>query len=227
MLGDGFTLAAVGLLAAGVCRLRSRSQGLLAGAVLLGTKAFVMLGAAQYADVPLAFFILASVLLLALDDAAEQSSPGLVLLAGLCAGLAAWTKNEGLLFLVVMLFCAMSRGVAATWRPAGDWPTCPSAGRGCAGAGGCDSFKLSLATSNDLVSGQSWQASLTRLTDASRYWLIVKALVDNVLALGKAYVFVLPLCFLLLGRSPRRPRAALLGILSVLLLMLLATSSST
>ena len=78
--------------------------GLLAGTVLLGTKAFVMLGAAQYADVPLAFFILASVLLLALDDAAEQSSPGLVLLAGLCAGLAAWTKNEGLLFLVVVLF---------------------------------------------------------------------------------------------------------------------------
>ena len=46
------------------------------------------------------------------------------------------------------------------------------------------------------------------------------ALVDNVVSLGKAYVVVLPLCFLLLGRAPRRPRAALCGILSVLLLML-------
>lgn len=92
-----FTFAAAGALAAGVCRLQSRSQGLLAGMVLLGTKAFVTLGAAEYADVPLAFFILASVLLLGLDDAAEQSSPGLLLLAGLCAGLAAWTKNEGIL----------------------------------------------------------------------------------------------------------------------------------
>ena len=140
-----FTFAAVGLLAAGVCRLRSRNQGLLAGAVLLGTKAFVMLGAAQYADVPLAFFILATVLLLGLDDAAEQSSPGLVLLAGFCAGLAAWTKNEGLLFLVVML---AARCLVA-WRQNGgrhsDWPTCPIAGRGRAGAGGRDSFQTLLS----------------------------------------------------------------------------------
>ena len=81
--GASFTFTAVGLLATGVCRLRSHSQGLLAGMVLLGTKAFVTLGAAQYADVPLAFFILATVLLLGLDDASEHSSRGLLLLAGL------------------------------------------------------------------------------------------------------------------------------------------------
>ena len=81
-------------------------------------------------------------------------------------------------------------------------------------------FKLSLATNNDLVSGQSWQASLPRLADASRYWLIAKAFVVNAAALGKAYVLVLPLCFFLLGRGPRRPRFALLGIVGVLLLML-------
>ena len=101
----------------------------------------------------------------------------------------------------------MLHGMAATWRPAGDVIALVLTGA-APGHGGCDSFKLSLATSNDLVSGQSWQASLTRLTDASRYWLIVKAMVDNMLAVGKAYVFILPLCFLLLGRSPHRPRAA-------------------
>ena len=68
-----------------------------------------------------------------------------------------------------------------------------------------------MATDNDLVSGQSWQASLPRLADASRYWLIVKALVLNVVAVAKVYVLVLPLCFFLLGRGPRRPRLALPG----------------
>ena len=82
-------------------------------------------------------------------------------------------------------------------------------------------FKLSLAPNSDLVSGQSWQASLPRLADASRYWLIVKALVLNALAVGKAYVFILPLCFFLLGRDPQRPRLALVGVLGVLFMMLL------
>ena len=63
-------------------------------------------------------------------------------------------------------------------------------------------FKFSLATDNDLTSGQSWQASLPRLADASRYWLIVKALVLNAVTVAKVYVLVLPLCFFLLGRGP-------------------------
>jgi hypothetical protein len=220
LVGDWFTLAAVGVLVAGVCRLRSRSQGLLAGMVLLGTKTFVIWGAAQCADVPLAFFILATVLLLGLDDASEQSSRGLLLLAGLCAALAAWTKNEGWLFFVVVLAV---RAVVA-WRRGGGRQMLRQSALLLAGAAPALAvvmvFKFSLATGNDLVSGQSWQASLPRLADASRYWLIVKALVLNLVALVKVYVLVLPLCFFLLGRAPRRPRLALHGIVGVLGLML-------
>ena len=218
--GALFTFAVVGVLAAGVCRLRSRSQGLLAGTVLLGTKAFVSWGAGQCADVPLAFFILATVLLLALDDASEQSSRGLLLLAGLSAGLAAWTKNEGLLFLVVV---AAARCLVA-WRRNRGRRALGQLALLLAGAapalGVVILFKLSLATNNDLVNGQSWQASLPRLADASRYGLIVTSLVLNLVALVKAYVLVLPLCFFLLGRAPRRPRLVLSGIAGVLLAML-------
>jgi hypothetical protein len=220
LVGALFTFAAAGALAAGVCRLRSRSQGLLAGMVLLGTKAFVNLGAAQYADVPLAFFILATVLLLGLDDASERSSRGLLLLAGLSAGLAAWTKNEGLLFLVVVLIarCIVARRRSSGRQALGQLALLLAGAAPALGV--VILFKLSLAGNNDLLSGQSWQASLPRLADPWRYWLIVKALVFNVVALAKAYVLVLPLCFFLLGRAPQRPRLALLGMVSVLLMML-------
>ncbi len=220
LVGACFTFAAVGVLAAGVCRLRSRSQGLLAGMVLLGTKTFMTWGASQTADVPLAFFILATVLLLGLDDSSERSSRGLLLLAGLSAALAAWTKNEGLLFLVVVLAV---RAVVA-WRRGGGRQMLRQSALLLAGAAPAlavvMAFKFSLATDNDLTSGQSWQASLPRLADASRYWLIVKALVLNVVAVAKVYVLVLPLCFFLLGRGPWRPRRALPGIVAVLGLVL-------
>ena len=123
-----FTFAAAGALAAGVCRLQSRSQGLLAGMVLLGTKAFVTLGAAEYADVPLAFFILASVLLLGLDDAAEQSSPGCFCWPA-SRRLGRMDKERGAL---VSCRCAghtMHRRVAAKSRPAGPGPTRPACWR--------------------------------------------------------------------------------------------------
>ena len=81
-------------------------------------------------------------------------------------------------------------------------------------------FKFSLATDNDLTSGQSWQASLPRLADASAYWLIVKALVLNVGYRGQGLCARLALCFFLLGRGPWRPRRALPGIVAVLGLVL-------
>src|SRR5207248_3941268 len=48
-----FTLATAGLLVSALSALRSTGQGLLAGTILLATPFFIVLGAAQYADVPL------------------------------------------------------------------------------------------------------------------------------------------------------------------------------
>jgi hypothetical protein len=53
-----------------------------------------------YADLPLAFFMTASALTLL--AALRSGQTGLFLVSGLMAGLAAWTKNEGLQFLVAM-----------------------------------------------------------------------------------------------------------------------------
>lgn len=52
----------------------------------------------QYADVPLAFFVVTSGLTLV--SALRSGQAGLLMVSGLMAGLAAWTKNEGLWFLL-------------------------------------------------------------------------------------------------------------------------------
>ena len=102
LVGALLTFSTVGMLAAGVARLRGSSQGLLAGLVLLGTVSFSHRGAWQYADVPLAFFVLAAVLLLTLYDATDRRRRRSLFLSGLAAGLAAWTKNEGSLVLIAV-----------------------------------------------------------------------------------------------------------------------------
>ncbi|MCL2670173.1 MAG: glycosyltransferase family 39 protein, partial [Syntrophaceae bacterium] len=95
-----FTFLTLGLLVSALCVFRHRTQGLLAGLLLLGTPFFIAMGAAQFADVPLAFFILATVTILTWQQRSVR--PGALALAGLAAGLAAWTKNEGLLFILVV-----------------------------------------------------------------------------------------------------------------------------
>ena len=220
-VGALFALASAGVLAAGVARLRSGALGLLAGTVSAGDRGVHHADAWQYADVPLAFFIVATVLLLALDDVAERSSRGLLLTAGLCAGLAAWTKNEGWLFLVAVLAVR----VVVTWRRGGGRQMLRQAALLLAGAAPVVAvavvFKFSVvAVGNDLVGGQNARDTLPRLADAWRYWLVAKAMVHHAVASGDWQVVVLPLCFLLLGRGPRRPRRALPGIVSVLGLML-------
>ncbi len=77
---------------------------MLGAIALLATPSFVEQGAWQYADIPLSFFYLATIVLLSLYDertqeASSQSPAGLLALGGVAAGFAAWTKNEGVLFL--------------------------------------------------------------------------------------------------------------------------------
>ena len=59
------------------------------------------MGTSQFADIPLALFILTTLILLFFQAGSPDHRPGAVILAGIAAGLCAWTKNEGLLFFVI------------------------------------------------------------------------------------------------------------------------------
>src|SRR5581483_11981284 len=109
VIGLIFTFITAGLLSSALDILSGRTSALLGGLALLSSPFFIELGTWQYADVPLSFFILATLVFLHLQD-----SPGMMALAGLAAGLGAWTKNEVILFVASLL---VSRLVARTRHP--------------------------------------------------------------------------------------------------------------
>ena len=99
-----FTFGSYLLLFSSLALLRGRNQGYLAAIFLLLSTQFLNLGTYQYADIPLAFFILGTVFLFSLKDRYPELSYPIVYLAGLTVSCAAWTKNEGQLFLALTIF---------------------------------------------------------------------------------------------------------------------------
>lgn len=100
VISAGFALATAGMLLASLAILGGQRRAAAGLAFLLGTSQFVYHGAAQTADVPLGAYVLAALALHALWSRGPDA-PGPALLMGLAAALAGWTKNEGLLFLLV------------------------------------------------------------------------------------------------------------------------------
>ena len=106
VIGLVFTISTGGLLFSGLRILRGLNVAVLGSMALIATPAFIEQGTSQYADVPLSFFLLATVVLVRFDDAVVSESSGakgLLGLAGLALSFGAWVKNEGLLFLLALV----------------------------------------------------------------------------------------------------------------------------
>ncbi len=208
-----FAYALAGVVAGGIWMLRGRRHAALVAVALLGTPFFLSASASQYADLPLAFFFVGAIVLYGLAKRLHDDETWLLAGAGLCAGLAAWTKNEGLLYLLIV-----SGGLLFIHRRFGRRPS----DRHVLAAflsgllpvlAIIAVFKLTLAPPNDLVSGQG-SGTLPRLLDASRYWLIVKSTVRVLPRFP-----VLPVVILLAVVGPDReagdPRATRLALFTV------------
>jgi len=102
MLAFTLTLALLALVTAAVAGARGGNLGALACAVLAASPIFLGTALSQYADMPLAFYFLLAVVLLHRADDEPEARAGLHVLAGLAAGMAALTKNEGSLFLLAL-----------------------------------------------------------------------------------------------------------------------------
>jgi hypothetical protein len=189
----------------------------------LGTPFFVHHSASQYADCPLGFYYLSTIALLSLYFASPgPEHRGLLLLAGLSAGLSAWTKNEGIVFMIVILLASavvvircdgfdsyrrtMLSLVVGT---AAVWPTLLY-------------FKLKLAPANDLIGS----ARLHKLLEGARYLQLMAAFGDQALHFGSWVVDITPLLAfyaLLVGIGvERRERPGIVISLSTLALTLAA-----
>jgi hypothetical protein len=175
VMGFLFTFLILGLLAGALALLRGRTQGYLAAMILMGTSFFIFMGSSQFADIPLAFFILTTIVMLFLPARLSANPAGPLILAGLSAGLCAWTKNEGLLFVLIamgsLLLPAVFRGgwrgalQRTAWFLAGALPVLMIV----------ITFKLRLAPANDLMAGFGVSAPSAKLLDFGRYAEIARA----------------------------------------------------
>jgi len=104
-----FDFAVVGLLFSALMISKDFEQGALAAILIASVTQLPFLGAWQYADVPLSYFFLATGVLFYLYTLLGETR--LVVLAGLFACLAAWTKNEGVPFVLLSLCITLSLSV--------------------------------------------------------------------------------------------------------------------
>jgi len=196
-----FTFSTVALLVSSLSVIRGKSTGLLAGLVLVGSRYFLKTGAYQIADVPLGFYMLSTIVLFSLKKRSDSQSRCLIL-AGAMAGLASWTKNEGVLFLLVVIIVRMivissNRGIKAYSKELamftiGVFPILAV----------LFLFKLKIPSTNELLTGQSMDTVFARLADFTRYLIIGKSFIvffyDK---LAKEWLIILPIYFFLLGKT--------------------------
>lgn len=206
-----FTLGTAGLLTATLGHLRGKTQALLGGTVLLGTASYIALSAALYGDVPLSFYMLATLALLWLHDQ-HLANWRFTVLAGLMAGLAAWTRNEGVIFLLAVVVARMI--ALANSRRWAD--ILPQMLRFVAGAAAPTAivvyFKLRVGGASDLVSERGADI-VKHLADPARWIVTAEAFVVAAFTFGR---FVIPIAlalglywYLVRFRVDRGERAAM------------------
>ena len=152
-----YLLALLAIVIGGVALLRSQSLGLLAGLALLGTPTLLHEVSALYADIPITCYFTAALVLMLLNYP---------LLAGLCASMAAWTKDEGLLFLALLFAATLVFQRRHVFRiVAGAVPVTLLV----------LTFKALLSKDTPSILGNSVHGLLPKLEDLSRYGQVIGA----------------------------------------------------
>jgi len=177
-LGFFFSFGTAGLLVSSVSVLRGRRHGLLAGLCIAATPALYVQGASQYADVPVAFFVLATLACMTLAD--RFDADGFAVLAGAAAALAGWTKNEGLAwfcaFLAARVIVGRARRLSAFLAGAVPFLAVILL------------FKVEVAPPGDIFGVAGRVGMVERLLDAGRYALIFRKVIEHVWYFGPLLV---------------------------------------
>ena len=197
-----FALATAGLLAGGVWRWRGATIAAAGGLLLVATPFFLTFALNQHADIPFGCWMLAAVLLPGLPG-----GRGGALLAGVAAAFAAWTKNEGLLFVPVL---TLVWGIQA-WRRGERRAVGAFLAALVVALAPLLAFKLLFAPPNDLVSAP-WTARFAQLIDPARHGVIWAGLRRDVPGFGEWRVvpfLAMLVPFLALRRRRPAPGAAL------------------
>jgi 4-amino-4-deoxy-L-arabinose transferase-like glycosyltransferase len=177
--------------------LRGENQGYLAALFMFIATQFLNVATYQYGDAPLSFFILSTIALFSLKDHHPDLSRRLLFLAGLTASCAAWTKNEGFLFLVLII---LIRFIAEIRRR--NWLAVFSQflyfllGMSFV-LSTLIYFKLNFAIQNDLVNNANFSKLGVHLLDSDRYLKVLLGIAkyfftfnDHIAILLIVYIFL-------------------------------------
>jgi hypothetical protein len=181
VVGVVFGLLALGILCSSVSALARDQRGWMAGILLVATPSFITSTSVQGADIPLSMYILITIVLLQFARVWPEVKTAMLLLAGLSAGFACWTKNEGSLFVVVVFG---SHFLATAFRRA--WKAYPkevlAIGLGAAPMLALlGSFRALLSPPSDI---QLSPTALHQLTVGARYSQIFWGFIDKFKAFG-------------------------------------------
>ena len=192
-----FALATAAILCGAIAWLQGEAAGLLALLLLLASEGFVSQAGLQNADVPLGFYLLASLLLLVVAN--ESGWPrDTLLLAGLCASFAAWTKNEGVPFAILAVAAVAWKGgrKAAGWTALGALPV----------AAVIAAFKFLLVHDVEGMFPRTFGEAIAKATDLSRWIKIAESFVQSIWQMGEPLTHPVLLAAILaaaLGLAPR------------------------
>ncbi|HEY6329535.1 MAG TPA: hypothetical protein VI756_09360 [Blastocatellia bacterium] len=219
VLVAGFYLAStVGILLAALTVLRSPGQGLIACILLLGTPFYVHLAYAEYADVPLACLMLATIALLAFYETSSRTGD-ILALAGLAAGLSCWMKDEGVVFCI----CILVSFIAFKGLLEGRATFLYTLSRLTSGAMipwlMLVMFRAKLAGSNWFLAKQDSSIVIHKLLSADIYRAVLHSLMFHVLEDFGNWQFnillIVAVCGLLAGIRPNGTTRAFLGAWSI------------
>jgi hypothetical protein len=192
-----FTFATAAILCGAVAYLRGEAAGLIALLLLVASEGFASQAGSQNADIPISLYLLATLALIAL--AGDHGWPrGTLLLAGLCCGLAAWTKNEGVPFAILAVAAVAWKGgtKAAGWMTVGAVPAVALLA----------AFKILLVHDSEGLLPKTLGEALARAADVSRWMQITGSFGQSIWQMGTPWAHPVLLAAILaaaLGLAPR------------------------
>jgi hypothetical protein len=193
-----FTFCTIGLVSSSVSAFTgNKTDGLIAGLILLCTPFYMIMGDSQYADNTVGYFYLATIVLLTLARRGASIRPNFLIAAGVTAGLAAWSKNEGLLFITCLFASQLTRLFFKNYKELlnelkylfiGMAPVLMLVVY----------QKLVIAPPNQIISAQG-AGTMVKLTDPERYSMVWNWFVYQFSSFGKWTIPVNPWWLILLG----------------------------
>ncbi|MBK9375907.1 MAG: glycosyltransferase family 39 protein [Holophagales bacterium] len=195
------------LLVFGVLR---RIRGPLVGAIgalaIVASPRIVRIGAEQYADVPLAGAFAATIAFLTLAGGAGSRRTALLVLAGVTASVAAWTKNEGAPFAIAAI--ALSPFLGTGSAPASRFRDAAAVLAGALpGLVALGLYRAFLAPA-ETVFGGAFAGLARKCLDAERHRFVLAAARAEILEHYALVLGLLALAVLLLGPATRPERNA-------------------